>query len=57
MTPSISEMGRQMFLWLLNHELANDILQSLRSAQKWTGHTLSENVLINMIPMWKNCVW
>ena len=42
-------MGRQTFLWALNHSLVNVIPKSLSSGQKLIGPTLSKNLLINLI--------
>jgi hypothetical protein len=44
-------MERQPFLWLLSHELVNDIPKSLRSGQQVIGRTLSKHLLSNMLPM------
>jgi len=57
MTPSIREMGQQTFSSLLHHEWVNDIRKSPRSEPKWIGRILSENLLINIILMWKKFVW
>jgi hypothetical protein len=50
-------MGQQTFLLFLNHYWVNDIRKSRHSGHKLIGRILSENLLINIIRMWKKFAW